>query len=101
MYSQDLSGKNEIIRNLSVSLSKHNELQSYTRSLFRKYETAGDIKLVILDAFFCDGAHCVFGKEGQSYFYDAGHLSDTGARLLADETLKVLRIKEGANKIAL
>lgn len=81
----------ELIHRLSVPLSKHHELQSYTRNLFDTLAASGDIKLIDLDSLFCDDSICILGKSNRPYYSDHDHLTALGSNLAVDQILELVK----------
>ncbi|MGZ5621549.1 MAG: acyltransferase family protein [Methylobacter sp.] len=81
----------ELIRRLSVPLSKHHELQSYTRNLFAALATTGEINLIDLDALFCDDSVCILGKSNRPYYSDHDHLTAIGSNLAIDQISEFIK----------
>ncbi len=81
----------ELIHRLSVPLSKHHELQSYTRNLFAALAAAGDIKLVDVDSLFCDDSICLLGTPNRPYYRDHDHLTAIGSNMAADQISELVK----------
>lgn len=74
---------------LSVPLSKHNQLQQFTRHLFELDSEQNKIKLVTLDSIFCKKQVCLMG-DTRSYYMDYNHLNAKGAQLAVNAVSDVL-----------
>lgn len=82
----------ELIRHLSVPLSKHHELQSYSRSLFSALAATGDITLIDVDSLFCDDSICLLGTPNRPYYRDHDHLTTIGSNMVVDQILEHVKI---------
>ena len=74
--------KQKTIDELSVSYREHLRLQQYTRGVFETDSAQQRIRLVSLDAAFCQGQTCLIG-DGGSWYKDQDHLSARGVALVA------------------
>lgn len=81
--------KLQVVSELSVPLSKHDQLQRFTRHLFELDSVQNKIKLVTLDSVFCKKQMCLVG-DTNSYYKDFNHLNTKGTQLIASEITDVL-----------
>ncbi|HEX8596366.1 MAG TPA: acyltransferase family protein [Pseudomonas sp.] len=81
--------KLRVVSELSVSFSKHENLQRFTRSLFELDSAQNRIQLVTLDNEFCKNQLCLVG-DLSSYYKDFNHLNANGAHLIAGELNHIL-----------
>jgi len=68
----------ETVRRLSVSKEDHQRLQQYVHSLFSRYNNPA-LRVLSLDAAFCDDVTCAIGSAEKSYYFDDDHLSVAGS----------------------
>ena len=83
-YTSDAGQFADRLRAFSVRRSAHARLQSYVADIFRQSASEGSIRLTTLDDVFCDSESCLIGTPESSYYYDADHLSVTGAMKTVD-----------------
>lgn len=83
--SQSLTAWHEL-SDLSVSLTHHQELQSYVNNLFNN----SDIDMLDFTHLLCNTDNCPVGTGQLSFYYDQDHLSLVGAELLVDTTIDFL-----------
>ncbi|MEB0006465.1 acyltransferase family protein [Pseudomonas sp. MH9.2] len=77
------------VSELSVPLSKHNQLQQFTRHLFELDSEQNKIRLVTLDNIFCQQQVCLIG-DTHSYYMDYNHLNAKGSQLAVNAISNVL-----------
>lgn len=71
----------------------YEQRRGHIRDEFIRFTTANDMAAIRTDAIFCD-AICHIYRPGKGVLYfNAGHLSLTGARLLADEIERTLELQ--------
>ena len=77
----------EVIRRVSVPHAEHRRLMQYVSSVFERQGLRGGAQgaasLIELDAVYCEGGVCPFGRPGTSYYMDNNHLTVAGALLAA------------------
>jgi len=76
-----------LLRDLSISLRVHKELQEFVESAFSQYP---DVDRISFDELLCDDIACMVGDDHGSYYFDDDHLSIYGAELLRDRIEAVL-----------
>ena len=69
------------LRELSTPVARHRALQAFPSSVFRASAKAPQMRIVNLDALFCDEQLCRPGTPDTSYYQDLSHLSRHGAAL--------------------
>jgi peptidoglycan/LPS O-acetylase OafA/YrhL len=81
--------KQAALREFSIPLAEHLQLQRYTRTLFEQASAQGQLRLVTLDSRLCDQERCLIGDTG-SFYKDNDHLNDHGAALFAQDMRQLL-----------
>jgi hypothetical protein len=76
--------KLKMVSDLSVPMDKHDDLQRYTRDLFREQTQRNRIRLVTLDKLFCKAQTCLIG-DASSWYQDFNHLNAHGATMIVGE----------------
>ena len=85
--SRRVSGLQAGIVSLSVSRRQHLRLQNSVNSAFQSYSSDPNVGVVDLDPVYCRNEVCPFASESASFYFDADHLSVSGA-MLAEDRLK-------------
>ena len=75
-YKSDDDIKNDVLRELSVSLDEHKRLNAYVSSVINVNPY---IKILNFDKLLCDAQYCPVGTKTTSYYFDDDHLSIVGA----------------------
>ncbi len=72
----------------SISREKHDNLHSYTSSIFNSYK---GINVIDFENIFCNDLRCAMGTISESYYIDDDHLSKFGKDLVIPRIEKMLR----------
>tara|TARA_B110000438_G_scaffold295241_1_gene337934 strand:+ start:90 stop:2153 length:2064 start_codon:yes stop_codon:yes gene_type:complete len=86
---------NENLMKYSLDLNKHNNLQHFVKSLFKKYENKyKNLTLINLDNVFCNSLSkkCLVGNEQYSFYVNDNHLSTNGANLSTKKIKKLIKL---------
>ncbi|WP_277962023.1 acyltransferase family protein [Pseudomonas sp. RIT-To-2] len=78
------------VNELSVPMSKHQQLQAFNRHLIEADSSNGNATLLSLDTLFCRQATCLIG-DSRSYYMDYNHLNARGAELAVSAIEPLLR----------
>ena len=87
IYILQSLAKEREVSDLSVSVKKHQELQSYTNNLFK----SSGVDILDFTPLLCNLDNCPVGTKEVSFYYDEDHLSSEGAKFLVDTTTKFLK----------
>ena len=84
-------GSEEILKNLSISIEEHLNLQKFVYEQFNKIEAKFDnVYLLDFTNDLCK-QKCDVGKLKQSYYYDSNHLSKSGVNFLKYKIEKFIK----------
>jgi hypothetical protein len=72
----------------SVSRESHEELQLYTKSLFK--ENSSHMTIYNFDDIFCK-ERCLIGNSKGSFYYDDHHLSSNGVSLIKENIVSIFQ----------
>ena len=78
----------KVIASYSISRDRSNDLQAYNRKIFEKFSYQEKVNIVNLDDYYCSTDICIIGDRNHSIYRDKDHLSEFGAKLVADEIIK-------------
>ena len=78
----------ESLSKFSIDRKKHDRLQLYTKTVFKK--NSSDMIIYDFDHIFCKNK-CLLGDSEGSFYYDDHHLSTNGAALIEDNIKSIFK----------
>ena len=81
---QETAAALNLIKELSVRLESHIELQRHNREYFRSLAEQDLIELIDPDPYFCSSTECLIGNARDSFYRDDDHVNALGAMRLID-----------------
>jgi hypothetical protein len=80
-----------LVKRYSIGVGEHEKLQAYNRGVLSSLAAEGRIRIVNLDALFCDASNCALGTAERPFYLDKDHLSHFGAHLTVGKLADLLK----------